>query len=161
MQNGQGIGRSRLASNGDENAAATGEDLENAAVVCLKSDAAHRARNAQLGEIAGRALQRLDERSARDRWTNGGDFNALPSRSAGVLNKRWKVWTLFRDDTEGGSWKTCLLERGDAFSGPRHVLEHPDGETSCFDVNHGRNVSRRPTAPVVRDSRLCRRARVP
>ena len=65
MQHGERVGGPRLAVDGDQHATAGGERLENSAIVRLKTDAAHRSRQAELGEIARRPLKRSDERSLR------------------------------------------------------------------------------------------------
>src|SRR5438270_1847137 len=62
------IGGARLTMNRDENASATDERLENATVVRLESDAAHRAGEPELRQIARAPLQR------RDQWTTSDDL---------------------------------------------------------------------------------------
>src|SRR5262245_26546128 len=65
QENRQGIGCPGLAVDGDEDAAARGERFENAAVMRLKSDAAHRAGDSELSEVPRIPLER------RDQWTAG------------------------------------------------------------------------------------------
>src|SRR5689334_21110846 len=72
VQDRQRVGGARLAGDRDEHAAAAEEGFENSPVVRLKADAAHRAGNAERGEIARRSLQRLHERAARDDWPGAG-----------------------------------------------------------------------------------------
>src|SRR5579871_2917308 len=63
---GQRVSRARIALDRDEHAPASHKRFVNAAVVRLIPDAAHRRGDPELGEIARLALERADERAARE-----------------------------------------------------------------------------------------------
>src|SRR5919204_6721379 len=70
VKNRERVCRARLRSNRHQHAAACRQRFVNAAIVRLESDAPHRGGQTQFSEIASGALQRLDERPARNDGSN-------------------------------------------------------------------------------------------
>src|SRR2546428_8666127 len=77
VQDRERVGGARLAPNRDEHPAATDQRFENASVMRLEPDAPHRAGDANLREIAGTALQRVDQWPTRDHGTDVGRLEPL------------------------------------------------------------------------------------
>src|SRR2546428_12937225 len=138
VQDRERVGGARLAPNRDEHSAATDQRLENASVMRLEPDAPHRAGDANLREIAGTALQRVDQRPARDHGTNVGRVEPLHGGSERLLDQFPDLGALLRQDRQRLGWKSRLLQRVEALLRPRDVLKHRDGEESGLDVDHGR-----------------------
>ena len=138
MENRERVSRARLAANRDQHAAAGGQRLEDPGVVRLKSDAAHRAGQPELREIAARPLQPFDERPARHDRPNPGELEPFGWRSERLLDERGVLRRILREDRQRLHRKRGVFERIDALLRPRHVLKHPNRESSCFDLDHGR-----------------------
>src|SRR2546428_12222820 len=94
VQDRERVGGARLAPNRDEHPAATDQRFENASVMRLEPDAPHRAGDANLREIAGTALQRVDQWPTRDHGTDVGRLEALHGGSRGRLGAIFRLWGL-------------------------------------------------------------------
>ena len=123
---------------GDENSAAGHEGLENPAVVCLKSDAAHRAGEAEFRKIVRVPLQRLHHRPVQDRRSDPGDIQTASRYAERLLEQRGCLGRVLREHRQRRGRKARLNQRSDPPGRPRNVLKHPDSEPSSLDLNHGR-----------------------
>src|SRR5262245_24484668 len=103
----------------------------------LKSDAAHRARDSQLRQIAGRPLQRPNDRAPHEYFSDRRDLDGFTVTAKRLLNEGCHLGTVFRDDGQRFRWKPRLLQRIKSFFGPSYVLEHTYGKPSGLDVDHG------------------------
>src|SRR5262249_53898789 len=100
VQQRERISRARLAADRDEDAAASDQGLEDPAVVRLKADATHRARDSELRQIARLALQRRDERTARDDSPEVRDVEAIRRRGENFFNQRGGLRRGLRENRE-------------------------------------------------------------
>ena len=137
MKQREGIGRARLAANGDQHAAAAGQRLEDAAVVRLKADAPHGARKTKRRQIAG-TLQRGNERPVRDDRANRAQLDPIGISSERFLDQRRGIVGRLRED--GGSFKrkTSLLQRIERLCGPGGILKDCNREKTRVGVDHSR-----------------------
>ena len=93
-------------------------------------------------EIAGRALQRGDQRSPSEQRTGGSRFEALARGTEGLLDQLSDLGTVLGDHAQGVSRQSGVLQRLDTFLSPGHILKHTDREPPRLDVEHGRNLAR-------------------
>src|SRR5262245_8441184 len=141
MQDGRRVGGPRLVVDGHEDAAAAGQRFEDARVVGLEADAAHRARHAERIQVAAAPLQHGHERAASDERTDGGRVEAFAARAERPLDQRRRVGALLRHHGQRLVGEARALQRVEPFGRPRHVLKHAHGENAGTRVTHGRNLS--------------------
>src|SRR5689334_16227525 len=122
VQQRERVGGARLAPDRDQDAAASGERFEDTAVVRLEADAAHRARDPDLREIARAALERVDERSPRDDRADARDLEPIARGAERLLDERRGVGRVLRENRQGFSGKSRALQRREALRRPRDVL---------------------------------------
>ena len=94
----------------------------------LKPDAAHRAGQPSFGEIAGRALQRLEQRAAGDDRADRGELDPLALRAERLLDQRGGIGRVLGEDRQRLGRKSRLLQRVEPLGRPRDVLKHSDRE---------------------------------
>src|SRR5262249_29723965 len=75
VQKGERIRGARVTGNRDQHPSTRGQCIENAAVMGLKPDPAHGARETKFRQIAAWSLKRGDERPATDRGANAGQVD--------------------------------------------------------------------------------------
>jgi hypothetical protein len=90
----QRIGGPRLAVNRDEHPSPAGQHVENATVMCLKSDPPHRRRNTGFRQGLVAALESGDQRPARHRGAKVMDVDRVWC-AKGALDKRRKLGRRF------------------------------------------------------------------
>ena len=134
VQNREGVGRAGLAPHRHEDAAPPRQRIENPAVVRLKSNTPHRARQAEFLEVA--RTKRREQRTSTERSADAGEFDALRRRAQHALDERRAVDAVLQQDRQRLDRKAGLLERVDALLRPRRVLKHADRESFCIHVNH-------------------------
>jgi hypothetical protein len=138
MENRERIGSTRLAVDGDQDAAARREGLENAAVVRLKTHTPHRARQPEPRKIPRYALQRADQGTARQHRARTGHLEPLSGGAECPFDERSGIGTLPGDDRQGLGRKPQLLQGFEPLLRPGNILENADGESGSVDVNQGR-----------------------
>ena len=137
VENRQGVRGARFCQNRDKDTAAAGQGIENAAVMRLKSYAAHCPGKAELRQVACSAgLQRRHKRTMRQRGADAGQFHTQRGGAERALDERGGVGALFHHDRQRLGRETGLLEGVDAFLRPRDVLKDADGKPFCFRLNH-------------------------
>ena len=136
MKKGQRFRRTRLALNRDEDATAACERIEDPPVMGLKSDAPHRARQSQLGQVAALALKRLNERTTGDHRANPRQLEPFTRGSKRAFEQAHSFRTVFGNNAQRLCGKSCMVERREALLGPRDILEYAHGESSFVDAGH-------------------------
>ena len=136
MKKGQRFRRTRLALNRDEDATAARERVEDPPVMGLKSDATHCAGQSKFWQVVAFALQRLDERSARDNSADSRQLEPFTRGSKRAFEQAHSFRTVFGNNAQRLCGKSCMVERREALLSPRDILEYAHGESSFVDAGH-------------------------
>ena len=142
IQDGQRIRGPRVSGNRHEHAAARGERVEDASVVCLEADATHRAREAEFREVSGLALKDADQRTSRGDGANAGQIDPLSRRTEGAFDEGRGIRSVLAEDGERLDGKARPNQRVDALLRPGEILKNAHGESFDVRLDHGGNVSR-------------------
>jgi hypothetical protein len=136
MQDSERVGSARFASNGNQHTAPAGKRLENASIVGLEADSAHRSGQAELRQIARAPLQGIDQRASGEHRSDRCKLNPHSGRTKRLFDEGGDVGSLFRNDGQRLLWKAARLQRIQTLLCPRDILENGNGKKTGIRVDH-------------------------
>jgi hypothetical protein len=141
VQDGQRVGRARLAMHGDHDAAPACQHMKYPAVVRLKTDAAHRAGDTRSRQALIASLKRHDERSAPHRRAKVVDIERL-RRTERALDERTQFRRRLPENRQRFNGNPLFPKRFNSRFRPRNILEDTDCETPRFGLDGHRIFTR-------------------